>query len=123
MSRERCGAEGPVKLIEALPVFSAELRTCLSAIGRGDIAAQVEEIVVERYSYDGSCSAANIYLQSPRSLNNVETNIIGLRHGETIEVEHPYWVNVDIDNFGRLKGIELLNGTKVADTLSRIFSH
>jgi hypothetical protein len=50
----------------------------------------------------------------------VEKNIIGIRHGETIPVEHPYWVNVDIDNFGRLTRIELLNGGDVALRLNDV---
>jgi hypothetical protein len=45
------------------------------------------------------------------------------RHGETIEVEHPWTVLVDTDNFGRLRGIEILEGgnidTNLCDALGR----
>jgi hypothetical protein len=106
-----------MKLIEALPEFSAELEACLSAVGREDVACQIKEVEIERYSYDDTCNAAYIYIKSPRPLNVVETNIIGLKHSETIPVEHEYGVNVDTDNFCRIRGIELLSGKAIADKL------
>jgi hypothetical protein len=109
-----------MKLVEALPEFSAELQACLSSVGREDIGCQVPEVELERYTYDDSIDAAYVYVQSPRILNAVEVNIIGLKHGETIPVEHRYSVNVDTDNFGRLRGIELLNGGDVVAKLSRV---
>jgi uncharacterized protein YuzE len=108
-----------VKLAKALPEFSAELQSCLSTLGREDIAVQVQEVEIERYTYDDSAKAAYIYVQSPRLLNVAEVNIIGIKHGETISVEHRYWVNVDTDNFGRLRGIELLNCSEVVAALSK----
>lgn len=111
-----------MKLVEALPEFSVELQTCLSIAGREDIACQVQEVELERYTYDASVNAAYIYVKSPRPLNVVEVNIIGLKHGETISVEHRYWVNVDTDNFGRLSGIELLIGSDIAAKLSRVIA-
>ena len=33
---------------------------------------------------------------------------MGVRHGETIQVETPYWTNIDTDNFDRLVGVEVL---------------
>lgn len=42
-----------------------------------------------------------------------------MKHGETIELEHHYWVNVDTDNFGRLRGIEILDGKELAANLGR----
>ncbi len=47
-------------------------------------------------------------MQPSRELNVVEANIMGVRHGETLEVETPYWTIIDTDNFGRLAGIEIL---------------
>jgi uncharacterized protein YuzE len=107
-----------MKLVKLLPEFSTELETFFLARGREDIASQVPEVEVECYTYDDSCGALYIYVLSPQQLNVVEANIIGVRHGSTIEVKHRYWVNIDTDNFGRLRGIELLNGSEVAQMLS-----
>jgi uncharacterized protein YuzE len=107
-----------VALAEMLPELVAELESSLVAGERGDLGSQLREVQVVRCTYDASCDAAYIYVQSPRIINAVEENIIGVRHGETIPVEHKYWVNVDTDNFGRLLGIELLRGGDVASRLS-----
>jgi uncharacterized protein YuzE len=109
-----------VKLLEVLPEFSAELWASLVKADHKDLAAQIADVEIERYTYDASCNAAYVYLHSPCALNVVEKNIIGIKHGETISVEHPYWVNVDTDNFGRLTGIELLNGSEVARRLAEV---
>lgn len=109
-----------MKLTEALPKFSEELQECLKTEGRDDLASQVNDAEILKFSYDDSCNAAYITLQSGRELNVVESNIIGVKHGETVPVEHRYWVNVDTDNFNRLGGIELLNGSDVAQKLSNV---
>jgi len=107
-----------IKLAEILPQFVSELESSFRTSGQEDIAVQLKEVHVVRYTYDNSCDAAYIYLQSPRPLNVVEENIIGIKHGETIPVEHKNWVNVDTDNFGRLRGIEILIGSDIAGKLS-----
>lgn len=109
-----------MRLVEALPAFSSELAASLAALGRDDLKAQIDDADIERYTFDDSSNAAYIYLQSPSRLNVVEQNIIGVKHGETVPVEHEYWVNVDTDNFNRLSGIELLNGSDVAKKLSEV---
>jgi uncharacterized protein YuzE len=109
-----------IKLAEILPQFVSELESSFLAFGQDDIAVQLKEVDVVRYTYDKSCDAAYIYLQSPRLLNVVEENIIGIKHGETIPVEHRYWVNIDTDNFGRLRGIEILIGSDIAKKLSAL---
>ena len=44
---------------------------------------------------------------------------MGVRHGETLEVETPYWTNIDTDNFGRLVGIEILAPGDMKDELRK----
>jgi hypothetical protein len=109
-----------MKLFEALPEFSAELWASLAEAGHKDLAAQIADVEIERYTFDSSCNAAFIYVRSPRDLIVVEKNIIGIKHGEPISVEHPYCITVDTDNFGRLTGIELLNGSEVARRLDAV---
>src|SRR5262249_45076934 len=96
-------------LAEVLPDLVDELAESLQASGRNDLAAQLREVELTRWTHDTSCDAAYIYLRSPRQSNVIEQNIIGVKHGETVPVEHPRWVNVDTDNFHRITGIELLS--------------
>jgi hypothetical protein len=72
---------------------------------------EFSEATIARCTHDASCNACYIYLEPSRSLNVVESNIIGVKHGRTIPVEHPFWVNVDVDNFNRPMGIELLSAS------------
>jgi uncharacterized protein YuzE len=101
------------KLVDVLPALVAELAESLIASGRADVAGEVANAWIDRATYDPSCNAAYIHLRSSRELNAVERNIIGTRHGETLRVEHPYEVNIDVDRTGRVSGIELLNGSAV----------
>jgi len=105
-------------LAEVLPDLVDELAESLQASGRDDLAAQLREVEITRWTHDTSANAAYIYLQSLRRLNVVERNAIGVRHGETVPVENRRWVNVDTDNFGRLTGIELLSPGDVPARLS-----
>ena len=72
---------------------------------------------IARVTFDDT--AGYIYLQPSHELNVVETNIVGVRHGETVEVKTPYWTNIDIDNFGRLAGIEILAPGDIEDELRK----
>ena len=58
-------------------------------------------------------------MQPSRELSVVETNIMGIRHGETLEVETPYWTNIDTENFGRLVGIEIVAPGDTKDELRK----
>jgi len=109
-----------VLLVDVLPEFVAELEGLLTAAKREDVAHQLREAMILRCTHDPSCDAVYIYVQSSRPLNVVEANIIGVRHEETIPVESRYWANLDMDNFGRLQGIELLCGGEAADRLAAI---
>ena len=95
-------------LIESFPSLASELSRQLRLAGRESIADQVEAATIVRVTFDEGANASYIYVQPSRKLNLVEMNIVGIRHEETLEVETPYWTNIDIDNFGRLAGIEIL---------------
>jgi uncharacterized protein YuzE len=107
-----------VKLADFLLQFTAELREILRAAGEVDIAAQLGSAEVISCSYDAECEAGYIKLESAQTLNVVELNVITVRHGRTIPVEHPYWVNVDTDNFNRVIGIEPLDAPGLAIKLT-----
>jgi hypothetical protein len=61
-----------------------------------------------RVTFDPEANAEYFYVHSGRDPNVVEQNIIGIRHGRTIEMPGDAWMNIDLNNFDRLIGIELL---------------
>ncbi len=91
----------------------------LRLTGRAPLANQIDSAAVARVTFDDDANAGYIYVQSSRELNVVETNIMGVRHGETLEIETPYWTNIDTDNFGRLVGIEILAPGDMKDELRK----
>jgi uncharacterized protein YuzE len=105
-------------LSSLLPELAEELRLALLAAGESELAEQVEGLVVRSCTYDSSCEAGYIYVEPPASLNIVEQNIIGVRHGRTISVQHSCDVYLDTDNFDRVTGIELLSAAKYSLQLS-----
>lgn len=107
-----------MKLADFLPQFTVELRELLRTAGEVDLAAQLGSAEVISCSYDAECEAGYIKLESAQTLNVIELNVITVRHGKTIPVEHPYWVNVDTDNFNRITGIELLDAPGLAIQLT-----
>ena len=106
-------------LIESFPSLAAELSRQLRLVGRAPLADQIDAAAIARVTFDTAANAGYIYVQPSRELNVVETTIVGVRHGETLEVETPYWTNVDTDNFGRLVGIEILAPGDMKDELRK----
>ncbi len=106
-----------------LPQFADELRVALAARGEVNLAEQVNGLTVYACSYDPACNAGYIRVESDRTLNVVEQNIIGTRHGRTVPIDHPCDVYVDADNFDRITGIELLEASKYAEQLGSYSSH
>ena len=106
-----------MKLADFLPQFTVELREILGAAGEADLAGQLAHAEVLACSYDPEGEVGYIRVESAQSLNVVELNIVSVRHGRTIPVEHPYWVYIDTDNFNRIAGIELLAAESLAGKL------
>ncbi len=106
-------------LADALPDLACGIAELLRAKGRDDLADQLGDVRVVRWTSDRAVAAAYIYLESTRELNAVERNVIGLRHGETVALGGKHWVNVDVDNFGRIAGIELLNPGEIPTRLAK----
>ncbi len=95
-------------LMESFPSLGAELSQALRVAGRAPLADQIDAAAIARVTFDDAANAGYIYVQPSRQLNTVETKIVGVRHGDTLEVVTRYWTSIDIDNFGRLVGIEVL---------------
>jgi hypothetical protein len=96
------------KLIDAFPVLAREVSNSLRALGHLQLADQVDGAVVVDVSFDESAGAGYVKVEPSRVVNVVEANIIGARYGRTIAVESQFDAVVDLDNFERLLGIEIL---------------
>ena len=107
-SRLSRGVRRMIKLIETFPSLAREVSESLLALGRSELAEQLDAAVVARVTFDESAGAGYVYVESGRLLNVVEANAIGARHGETISVETQFDAVIDVDNFGRLMRIEIL---------------
>jgi hypothetical protein len=97
-----------VSLVEVFPSLARELSGALRDGGRASLAEQVDQAIIDRVTFDESANAGYIFVRPSRNLNVVEANIVGVRHGETVEVETQYWTNIDTDNLDRLTGVEVL---------------
>ena len=102
------------KLSEVLPALYAELETGATERGLHDLLEQLPNLIVTEWS--GDSDVLWIDIGGTRSLNVVERNIIGVRHGETIVFDS---FVLDTDNFGRVTHIELLAAADVYVRLDR----
>ncbi|HET9268568.1 MAG TPA: hypothetical protein VFO31_10405 [Vicinamibacterales bacterium] len=108
-----------IKLVDVFPALANQLAQSLRAEGLDSLAEQVNAAVVQRVTFDESVNAGYIHVVPARALNVVEANIIGVRHGRAIDVETEYGAVIDIDNFERLSGIEILAPGVLAAELKR----
>jgi hypothetical protein len=85
-------------------VLAAELR----ATGRADIARELEACIVTTVRFDSEANVGSVALEPPQKLNSVERNIVGQKLGQVITFSRPRYASLQLDNFGRLIGVELV---------------
>jgi uncharacterized protein YuzE len=103
---------------EALPNFYVEVEGLLRAIGRDDLIQQLPILELVRRCPCGQSDCATFYLSGGRQLNVVEKNIVGVRLGESFDLDADRgMVVIDVDNYGRICGIEILNRDDVYESL------
>jgi uncharacterized protein YuzE len=93
-----------VKLALALPDFLVDLESALLPLGRGDLLDQLKRAEVQRWAYD----------------DFADTTYLTLMEGDYAERFSLYdelGVNVDLDEHGRVCGIEILDGRRIAERL------
>ncbi len=94
---------------ELLPKFARSVASSLRSLGHTDLADELSDLEITRWTHDPDADALYLYLAGQRTLNFVERNIIGARHQESICLDDlDGMVVVDMDNFNRLTGIEAL---------------
>jgi hypothetical protein len=85
-------------------VLSSELR----ATGRADLARELEACTVETVRFDSEANVGLVVLEPAQKLNSVERNVIGQKLGQVIKFSRPRYASLQLDNFGRVIGVELV---------------
>jgi uncharacterized protein YuzE len=97
-----------VRLADALPDLVADVGSALVSLGRGDLADQMQQATLARWSYDEFADTTYLQLSAaPVDMMNVER----------LSLFDELGVNVDSDADRRLCGIEILQGKRIADEL------
>jgi uncharacterized protein YuzE len=94
-----------VKLAQALPELVCDMEIALVNIGRGDLVVQLKEADLARWNYDDFSDTT--YLQISEHAGD-----------ERLSLYDELGVNLDTDGRGRLCGIEILEGKRIADRLA-----
>jgi len=85
-------------LAQVFPTLLVEVERALVAMGRSDVASQLHAVQVKGVNFDNAADAGYIYVHSSDSA-----------HGETICLEAPSMVNLDVGVNGQINGIELVS--------------
>ena len=97
-----------LKLADALPELVLDLEGALLPLGRGDLVEQVQGAAIERWTYDDFSDTAYLFLTA-EPFERLRLEILSLYD----EVG----VNLETDGRGRLCGLEILEGKRVATQL------
>ena len=93
-----------MKLALALPDLLIDLESALVPLGRGDLLDQLKRAEFQRWTYDDF--ADTTYL-----------TLIEGDYAERFSLYDELGVNVDLDEQGRVCGLEILNGRRIAERL------
>jgi len=94
-----------MKLASILPDLVADMEGALLQLGRGDLVAQLKEAGLARWTYDDFADTTYLTL--------VEGD-----YAERFSLYDELGVNVDMDEHGRVCGIEILEGRRLAERLN-----
>lgn len=98
----------PLKLAQVLPELVSDLEIALVNVGRGDLVRQMKDATLAHWSYDDFSDTTYLQLsEAPTDMMNVER----------LSLYDELGVNVDTDASGRLCGIEILQGKRIASRL------
>lgn len=95
-------------ITDSFPTLVRELVDLLSLEGRAVLAEHLCNATIVQVTFDASVNAGYIYVEPVQKLNAVEEKIVGVKHGECVPIQGKYDAVVDVDNFGRPMGVEIL---------------
>jgi uncharacterized protein YuzE len=96
------------RLPDALPDLFSGLESALAQVGRGDLLRQLGEASIARWTYDDFSDTAYVFLGDDR---------FDPSSGERLSLYDELGVNVDCDERGQVRGLEVLDGRRVSDRL------
>lgn len=105
-----------MKLAQALPDLVSDMEIALVNLGRGDLVNQLKEATLERWSYDDFMDITYLHLASP-SADSPLRKAAGALDAERLSLYDELGVSLDTDARGRLSGIEVLDGKRIAALL------
>jgi len=91
----------------AFPQLAFVLASELRATGRADLARELAVCTVKTVSFDSEANSGSIALEPQQKLNSVERFVVGQKLGQVIKLPRPRYASLQLDNFGRVIGLEL----------------
>jgi hypothetical protein len=103
-------------LTMAVPRFFAELVDGLRAIGCHELAEELPRLSVGRWAHDTETGALTIQFLAPVT-NFDDAGIVATGYGRSLPLRLPGTVLLDLDNFGRVYGLEIFDREDVLEEL------
>ena len=91
----------------AFAQLASDLTSELRVTGRVDLARELEGCRVRDVSFDPQANAGLVTLEPLRELNIVERNVVGQRLSQVIPFSRAPYASLQLDNFGRIIGVEV----------------
>jgi uncharacterized protein YuzE len=104
------------KLAQALPNLVSDMEIALVNLGRGDLVEQLKQALLERCAYDEFTDTAYLHLKLPPGAP-LPRPVVEAARADRLALYDELGVSVDTDAEGRVCGIEVLEGKRVASQL------
>lgn len=98
------------RLADALPDLVSGLESALVQVGRGDLLNQLGDASIARWTYDDFSDTTYVFLGD---------EAFEPTSGERLSLWDELGVNVDCDERGRVRGLEVFDGRRVSAELER----